>query len=344
MDIPARIIVKILLIITGFVGVLVLAFLARQELAWIGIGLFLAIALNPAVEWLRRWMPRRNRGAAIGAVFVLGLLLLVFLLVSFVPPLLEQSQLLSRNLPRYTDQLVHGHSWVSEQIRAYNLVDRVRESQDQAVSYLSSAGTQFIDILRRIFSSFVAGLTILGLTFFMLLEGPGWVEAFWTVVPRARRTHAQELAAQMYRAVTGYVNGNLLTSLAAALTTAIALAIAHVPYAIPLGIFVGIMDLLPLVGATIGAIVVLLVALFTSLPAAIGMAIFFAIYQQFENHVLQPVVYGRTVEISPLLVLVAVLVGAAIGGILGAIVAIPIFASLRILVKDYAERHLARNR
>jgi predicted PurR-regulated permease PerM len=343
MDVPSRTILKILTLTAGFIGLLMLGYLARHELIWIGTAFFLAIALNPTVERLSRWMPRRNRLLGIVAVFVIVFALLSVVIVSFVPPLIQQSDQLSHNLPQYTDDLVNGHGFVSDQIRQYNLVDRVRDSQSQILSYASSAGSQFFGVIQGIFSSVIAGITILGLTFFMLLEGPSWMAAAWRAVPSKRRKHTQKLVTQMYNAVTGYVNGNLFTSLIAATATAIALAIVGVPYAIPLGIFVGIMDLLPLVGATIGALVVILVALFTSGTAAIVMIIFFVLYQQIENHALQPIVYGRTVQISPLLVLIAVLIGAAVMGLVGAIIAIPFFASLQILVKDYAERHLARD-
>jgi predicted PurR-regulated permease PerM len=343
MDIPSRTILKVLSLTAGFIGVLMLGYMARHELLWIGTAFFLAIALNPAVDRLSRLMPGRNRLLGVVAVFLCALLLLAVLLVSFVPPLIQQSNQLGHNLPQYTDDLINGHGFVSDQIRQYNLVDRVKESQAQLVSYASSAGTQFFEVLRGVFSSVVAGVTIIGLTFFMCLEGPSWVSAVWQAVPSRRRPHTKQLVGQMYNAVTGYVNGNLLTSLIAATITAIMLAIVGVPAAIPLGIFVGIMDLLPLVGATIGALVVITVALFTSATAAVIMAVYFVIYQQVENHALQPVVYGRTVQISPLLVLIAVLIGAAVMGLIGAIIAIPFFASLQILVKDYAERHLARS-
>jgi predicted PurR-regulated permease PerM len=124
-------------------------------------------------------------------------------------------------------------------------------------------------------------------------------------------------------------------SLIAAVPTGILLAILHVPFAVSLAIIVGLFDLIPLVGATLGAIIVLIVCLFTSQLAAIVMLIYFLVFQQVENHVFQPFIFGKSVAISPLLVLVAVLFGAALGNILGALIAIPVVASLQILVKDY---------
>ena len=342
MNIQTRSVVKLLTIIFAYAVLIMVAFMARQELIWIGTAFFLAVAINPAVVYLSRVMPKKSRGLAAGSVFLLLVLLFGFLLTSLLPPLIAQSEQFVHNFPRYSDQLINGHSLLSDKIRQYNLVDRIRQSQSQLLSYATSISGSFLTIAKGLFSSFAAGITVLGLTFFMLLEGPNWIEAFWTLVPAGKRGGSRLLAAQMYDAVTGYVTGNVLTSVLAAVITAAMLAILHVHYAITLGILLGLFDFLPLVGATIGSIIVVLAALFASVPAAIVMTIFFIIYQQIENHFLQPLVYGRTVQMSPLLVLVCVLIGAGVGGIIGAIVAIPVGASLRIIFKEVTLRRQAR--
>lgn len=344
MDIPSRTIIKVLSLTVLFGAGLWLVYIAHSQLVWIGTAFFFAVALNSYVEAVTRYMPRKSRGLAIGVVFLVVVSVFAVTISSILPPLIEQSQMLLNNLPHYTDQLAHGKGVFADLVRQYDVAARIRESQEAFAGYATSAGTQFFGILHGLFSSFIAGITIIGLTFFMLMEGPKWTETFWRLVPDDRRQHAQGLASRMYRAVTGYVNGNLLTSLIAALTVTIMLMLVRVPYAVPLGILVGILDLLPLVGATIGAVVVVLVALFTSPWAALIMTGFFLVYQQIENHLLQPIVYGKTVEISPLVVLIAVIIGSAVGGIIGAIVAIPVFASLQILIKDFTERHLLNHK
>lgn len=338
MDVSARTIVKVLAITGAFAGALALAWVVRLQLVWIGTAFFLSVALNPMVERISKLV--RSRGLAVASVFLIVGAVLTFLLVSLVPPLVHQTESLASNLPGYTDDLVNGHSWASEQIRNYHLVDRIKASQDQLLHYASTAGGSFFSIVQRVFASFAAGLTIIVLTIFMLLEGPRWEAVFWHLVPEKRRAHGRELAGAMYKAVTGYVTGYLLMSLFAATTTMIFLSILHVHYAIPLGILVGIFDWLPLVGATIGSTVVVIASLFYSTRAGIVMLVFFLIYQQVENHILQPLVQGRTVKMSPLLVLVSVLIGIGLGGILGAIVAIPVGASVQILARDWVRRHL----
>jgi predicted PurR-regulated permease PerM len=130
-----------------------------------------------------------------------------------------------------------------------------------------------------------------------------------------------------------------LISLIAAIAATIALSIVKIPFAIPLGILVGVLDLLPLVGATLAAVIVVVVCLFNSTTAALVMAGFFLLYQQLENNILQPLVYGRTVQLSPLMVLMSAIIGVALGGILGALVAIPVAACLQIVIRDYLQNH-----
>jgi predicted PurR-regulated permease PerM len=339
MNIPSRTIVKVLSITVAFIVLLYAVRIVGRELVWIGTAFFLAVALNPLVETLSRYMPWRSRGLAISVVALLVISILGFLLVSFIPPLISQSESLANSLPNYTDQLINGHNVISDQIRHYNLVDRIRSSQGEITKYISTAGGSFYTFIQGIFSGLIAVTTIIVLSVFMLLEGPNWIAAIWRLVPPKRRDHGCDLVQHMYKAVSGYVTGNLVTSLIAAVATAVILVILNVPYAIPLGLFVAIADLVPLVGATIGAVVVTGVALFSSTLSGIIVAAFFLIYQQVENHVLQPIIYGKTVEVSPLTVLIAIILGAALGGLVGALVAIPAAASLQILIKDYVSHH-----
>jgi predicted PurR-regulated permease PerM len=139
----------------------------------------------------------------------------------------------------------------------------------------------------------------------------------------------------VYRTVGGYVTGNLLISLIAGVGITVVLLIMGVPYAVALGLLVAVLDLIPLAGATIAGIVVVGVSFLHSVPAGIVVAVFIVVYQQLENHFLQPVIYGRTVQLSPLVVLVAVLVGAALAGILGALAAIPVAGTIQVIVRDF---------
>jgi predicted PurR-regulated permease PerM len=183
----------------------------------------------------------------------------------------------------------------------------------------------------------VATITIAFLTFFMLLEGPKWVERFYGLLPEESQPRWRNVGNQIYRTVGGYVTGNLVISVIAGGLTTLVLIIMGVPFAVALGLLVGILDLIPLAGATIAAIIIGAVAFIHSITAGIVVVVFFIVYQQIENHFLQPVVYGRTVQLSPLLVLISVLIGAEIAGILGALGAIPVAGALQVVVVDWLQ-------
>jgi predicted PurR-regulated permease PerM len=185
-------------------------------------------------------------------------------------------------------------------------------------------------------------ITVAFLTLFMLLEGPRWVEIGLGLVPERVRPRWRRAGQGIYRTVGGYITGNLLISLIAGLATMAVLLGLGVPYAVPLGILVALLDLIPLAGATIAAIIVSLVALTEGVITMVIVIAFFVVYQQLENHLLQPVIYGRTVRLSPLAVLIAVLVGAELFGILGALAAIPVAGSVQIVVREVREHRAER--
>lgn len=335
MEISSKTILKVLALTAAFIGILYLAYLTRHEIFWLITAFSLSLALNPVVAWLSRYMPRKSRGLATGIVFFAIIIGLMLFAITLVPPLVSQSEKLVQDAPHITNDLLAPNTITGSFIHRYNLVDRIQSSQSQIVSNLTSASGSLVGVAQSLFSSAVSATTIIVLTFFMLSEGTAWRRRFWILVPERHRERNQRIASDMYRTVSSYVLGKIVMSLIAAVPTGILLAVLHVPFAVSLAIIVGLFDLIPLVGATLGAIIVLVVCLFTSQLAAIIMLIYFLVFQQVENHVFQPLIFGKSVAISPLLVLLAVLFGAALGNILGALIAIPVVASLQILVKDY---------
>jgi predicted PurR-regulated permease PerM len=187
-------------------------------------------------------------------------------------------------------------------------------------------------VTKGVLTFVVAIVTIAFMTFFMLLEGPKWMERFYALLPDDSREHWRGIGRDIYRTVGGYVTGNLLISVIAGIASTIVLLIMGVPYAVALGLLVALLDLIPLAGATLAAIIVTTVAFIDWIPAGIVVLIFFVVYQQLENHVLQPLVYSRTVQLSPLAILIAVLIGAKLAGILGALAAIPVAGTIQVLL------------
>ena len=324
----------VVLVLLGVAAALQVLYVARGVITWILVALFLAVALNPAVEWFQRHGVR-SRGLAVGLTFV-GLLLGIALLgATFIPTLVNQVNDFVDQIPQYVDDLVKGRGRLGFLEDRYHVVERVKEAvQNGGASKLLGLSGTAVAITKGIVTAIVATLTITFLTFFMLLEGPAWVERFYALLPPDKEPRWRAIGADIYRTVGGYVTGNLLISLVAGISSTVVLLIMNVPYAVALGLLVAILDLIPLAGATIALILVGTVAFLHSIPAGIVVVVFFLVYQQLENHVLQPLIYGRTVQLSPLPVLIAVLIGAELAGILGALGAIPIAGSIQVIVRD----------
>jgi predicted PurR-regulated permease PerM len=330
---PKTILMVLGLIIATAV-VLEVLWIARHVLSWIFIALFLALALNPAVDRLERRVKRRGLAtavvylAALGAVVGIGLL--------FVPTLVEQVNDFARKVPDYLDDLTKGRGRLGFLQTRYHLVDRARDALNEGgASRLFGISGTALALAKGVVTTVVATLTIAFMTFFMLLEGPKWLDRFYGLLTPASRKRWQAVGRDIYKTVGGYVTGNLLISLIAGTLTTIVLSLTGVPYALALGLIVAILDLIPLAGATIAAIVVGSIAFLHGVTAGIIVVIFFLVYQQVENHLIQPVVYGRTVQLSPLAVLISVLIGAELAGVLGALAAIPVSGTLQVIFLDW---------
>ena len=321
--------VLVVLAITVLVGVvLVLGYLAWHVLTWILIAILLATALNPAVEALER----RGLGRGWAATLVFALTLLVLSVIGFlvIPPLVAQVSDFIQAVPGFIDDLTAGRGPLGFLQDEYQIVDRIREAVDrQGAAGVLGLSEPFLNVVRSIVTAVVGVVTIIFLTYFMLLEGPRTIERFLILLPGGTRVRYERVLRDVYRTISGYVSGNLLISLiAGTISTAVLFAVGS-DYAVALGLLVAILDLIPLAGATLAAILVSTVILIeTDWIRGVIVVGFFVGYQQLENHVLQPLVYGRTVQLSPLAVLCAVLIGAELGGILGALVAIPVAGSL----------------
>jgi predicted PurR-regulated permease PerM len=311
---------------------------SRQVLIWALVSLFLALALNPAVDGLQRRGVRR--GAAVGIVFVIALLAIGGALALFIPPLVQQVGDLVQAAPGYVSDLTKGRGPLGFLETKYHVVERVQRAVSGRGNSAPIAGgaSTALDVTRGVVTFITAVVTIAFMTFFMLVEGPAWMQRLYGLLPQDSRPRWQAIGFDIYRTVGGYVTGNLLISLIAGATTTVVLLALGVPFALALGLLVAVLDLIPLAGATLAAIIVVLVAFTHSLTAAIITAIFFVVYQQLENHLLQPVVYGRTVKLSPLAILISVLVGAEVAGIIGALGAIPVAGTIQILLVDW-QRH-----
>jgi predicted PurR-regulated permease PerM len=321
--------------ITVLVGfVLLLGYLAWHVLTWIIVAGVLAAALNPAVE---RFEARgMRRGTAATLVFSLALLVVTAIGFLVIPPLVAQVADFVEAVPDFVDDLTAGRGPLGFLQDDYQIVDRIRDAiEREGPEGVLGLSEPVLDVVRSVVTAVVGVITVIFLTYFMLLEGPSMIRGLLGQLPETSRPRYERVGLEIYRTISGYVTGNLLISLIAGVTSAAVLFAAGSKYAIALGLVVAVLDLIPLAGATLAAIIVTTVIFIeTDWLRALIVVGFFLAYQQFENHVLQPLVYGRTVQLSPLAVLVAVLVGAELAGILGALLAIPIAGSLLAIARE----------
>ena len=338
---PRAVLVVLGIIVAAFVIIQVIL-VARSVLIWVFVALFLALALNPAVEWFQAHGVRR-RGLAVLITYISALLGIVALASLFVPILVDQVDNFIQTVPDYVERITRGEGRLGFLEREYQITDRVREAIGDrgATGVLGVSGTA-LAVTKSVVTAIVAVVTIAFLTLFMLLEGPAWVERAYSLLPADKQPRWRRVGYEIYRTIGGYVTGNLAISLIAGITSTALLLTLGVPYAVALGLLVAILDLIPLAGATLAAVIVTTIGFIDSPTSGIVLLIFFILYQQLENHVLQPVVYGRTVQLSPLAVLIAVLIGAEIAGVIGALAAIPVAGTIQVILVDWLEHRRAR--
>lgn len=311
------------------------------------VAFFLALALNPGVSWIARNLKLKSRVAAVGISYVLVLTVLGAFLTYVVPPLVRQTVDFINDAPETIESLKTDDSSAGRFVRRYNLDEQLEGFTNNLQQRTKNFRQPVVATAGRVGNALVSIITVLVLTFMMLVEGPIWIKRYWRHMPNRRRKHDQMVAEKMYRVVTGYVNGQLLLAVIAASFAFIVLVIASTLLnvsinAVALAGILVFTGLIPMIGNTIGGVIVTAACLFVSVPLAIIMAVFFVLYQQIENVSLQPYIHSKYNELSPLLVFVAALMGIGFGGLLGGLIAIPAAGCAKVLLMDYLERRETR--
>ena len=252
----ARTILGVLGLILAVAVLVEIVLISRQVLIWIVIAIFFALALNPAVDWfMRRGIKRR--GYSVGIVYVLVFAAVALIGYVFIPPLVDQVNNLVDRIPGYIDDLTKGKGRLGFLETKYHIVERVRDAlKDGGAEKLFGVSGTVLSITKSVITIVVAAVTITFMTFFMLLEGPFWVERFYTTLPARSQSRWRTVGRDIYRTVGGYVLGNLVISIIAGGSAAIVLYILGVPLPFALGLLVGLFDLIPLAGATIALLIV----------------------------------------------------------------------------------------
>ena len=302
---------------------------------------FVAMLLNPVVAKVQRRVPRR--GLAVMIVTLWAALVFISLAAAFGLPLVNGITHLANRMPGYVASAQHGNGWIGHLAARYHVQSWVQRNTPRLAGYARSLSKPALTVGKGAVSLMVELFTLFVLVLLLLLEGPKmWSWTLAQMTP-GRQATVTRIAADVSGKVTGYMAGNLLTSLIAGTVVFVTLQILGVPFPLLWGLWVALVDFLPMIGGALAGIPTVLFAFIAGgLTAGIVTAVVFAVYTQIENHVLNPVVMSKTVRINPLLVFIAVLAGAAIGSLIGgifggfvaALLAIPTAGALQVLVKE----------
>jgi predicted PurR-regulated permease PerM len=321
-------------LVVAAVGALLLlrfAFAVRAILVQLIVAVVLAMALEPFVRTLERH--GASRGKAVGIAVAVAFAAVAAFAYVLIPPLVGEVTSFGHHAPALLQKLTHGRGRLGFLETRFHVVERMDTWVTQQGGGTLLAGPA-VHVVSRLASSAAAVVTVAFLTLFVSLGGRAWFDAIVDVMPEDSRVRWRRGGTGISSAVGGYVTGNLLISLIAGTVTTMILLATGVPYAVPLGLIVAVFDLIPLVGATIGTVIVAAVALTKGVPTTVIVVVGMWIYQKIENHTLLPLVYHRTVKLSPLAIAVSVAAGAEVGGIVGALLGIPAAAALKVASRE----------
>jgi predicted PurR-regulated permease PerM len=316
-------------------GLVELFIRARAVLIIIGLAMFIAAGLDPVVGWLVRH--RFPRWAAVLTVILAGVAIVGGFLAAAIPPMASEGTALAHQIPHYMASLQDRNSELGKLNTKFKVEPRLE-------SLISSGGSSLIGGVlgagELVISTASSILAIIVLSIYFLAGMPRIKVFAYRLVPHSRRPRTILIGDEILAKVGGYVLGNFLTSVIAGAGTYFWMLAFGIPYPLLLGMFVAFLDLIPVVGSTVGGAVVTLVALTVSLPVAIGTLIFYVAYRLAEDYLIVPRIMGRTVQVPAIVSLVAVLIGGVLLGIIGALVAIPVAAAVRLLLNEILIRRL----
>ena len=317
-----------------------LAYRLRDVILMVAVAGFLALILNPLVVGLER--RRMRRGTAVAVVTIWTVVVFVGLVAAFGYPLVNGLTHFSQRLPSYVQAAETGHGWIGHLVRRFHLQAWVIRNAPKLQSLGATLARPALNVGKGAVSMLATLGTIFALLVLFLLEGPKMGRWQLALMPPERAAYCRRVAGEISQSVTGYAFGNLLTSVIAGLVVFVTLTVLGVPFPLLWAVWVALVDFLPMIGGALAGIPTVLFALGHSLTAGIVTAAAFIAYQQLENHVLNPVVMSRTVNVNPLLVLLSILVGTSIGDWLGglfgsfvaALLSIPVAGALQVIARE----------
>jgi predicted PurR-regulated permease PerM len=323
---------RVTVTVVAVLALITAAWSVRNILLLVLVAAVLAVGLDPPVRRLQRLGLRR--GWAVLAIFVatIGFIALFGSLV--IPPLVREVRQLASDIPGYIDRLQHQNHFVAELQTKYHLADRLKSLTDKLPSVASSSIGTILGITKSVASIVFNLLTIAILTIYFLMSLPRTEQTVERLFRGRRRRRDVRMLEEALTRIGGYVSGNIAVSVIAGVFAYAAMRIIGVPFAVALAMWVAIADLIPTVGATLGALAAVIVAAFSSWGDAIATMAYFIVYQQVENYVIVPRVMKQAIDLSPAAVIVSVLIGGSLSGFAGALLALPIAAAAKVVIRE----------
>ena len=340
--VPLRAILTIDAVVIATVVLVLIVMKLRETILLVIIASFLALILNPPVVLLQR-RARMKRGYAVAIVTAGGVLLFFGLAFLFGVPLVTALTNFIAKLPGYVQKAQQGKGWIGHELAHLHLQSWLKKNEPKLTSYAQNLSGPVLRFGKATFTAVLDVVIIFMLVILLMLEAPKIRVGMMAMLPAERALRVSKISGEVSRSITGYMLGDFITSIIAGVIVFVTLTILGVPYALLLALWVALVDFLPMVGGALAGIPTAVIAGVTrGLVAFIVTVVVFLVYQEIENHVLNPIIMSRTVRINPLLVLISVLIGANLGGLLGGffggfvavLLAIPIAGSLQVIVRE----------
>lgn len=327
-------IVRIVVVAAATLLGLYAVYLVRNVLVLVVVAAFLAVGLDPAVRRLESF--GLSRGLAITSIFAGVVAFLVAFALAVVPPLVEQIGNFGTSLPRFVSDVAETNPRVRDFVVENDIPDKLKSAVSDVPSLIGTSFGDVMGIAGSVVGAIFSLVTVVILTIYFALSLSRIHAGSLRLVPKSKREQATELMDPILQKIGGYIAGQVSVALLAGMLSFVFLAIVGVPFPVALALWVAIAALIPLVGATIGAIPAAVVAFATSSGLGIATLVYFVVYQQLENYVIAPRIMTKAVDISPAAVLLAALVGGNLLGFVGALMAIPAAASIKLIVQEIA--------
>lgn len=347
LNVTTKTFVRFWLVILGFLAVAGIIYIARGPLVMFAIAFFLALVLNRPVSFLARHLPGRSRTLAIAISYLIIAAVIAVFFLTVVPIFSHQISGFLSDMPKTIENAQNEATWLNDFLTEHHLSaqfnDWLQGLQSDIGGLASSVGKSFVSTISNVFSVLGNVCLVAFATFFMLVEGPEWEERFWRYVYKdpVRRRHHRQVARKMYDVVSGYVSGQAAVGVISGTFSAVVVGILASAFDFnmiviwPTWITIFIVVFIPMFGAIIGGAIVTLMLLMYSPAAALIYVVVFTIEQQIENNIIQPRIQSKHVETSALIILIAMTLGLNIGGLLGALIAIPVAGCVTVLARDF---------